>query len=94
MNPLTDNHFTGGKAATAHTAFNFRTRPRAFEGLPRDPSATAADPAAHVLQVRDGGRQDHSQAAAVLIRVRHVRNGPSSETDANKAAVLVVVLHL
>ena len=64
----------------------------------RDPPSAAADPAAHVLQVRDGGRQDHAEAAALalsaLFGVLHVRDGSQGEaaatTDADEAAALVV----
>ena len=93
---LTDIHCSGGKEAAAHSAFGlWSIRPRVVQGHPRrDPSAAAADAAANVLHVRDGGRQGHSRTAPVVRRVRHVRDGPQGAADAYETAVLVVLLHL
>ena len=84
-----------GEAASAHPSLVL---------LRDDPPAASADPAAHVLQVRDGGRQDHAEAAAALslsglFRLLHVRDGPQGEAaathaDADEASAALVVLHL
>ena len=95
--PLTDIHCSGGKEAAAHSTFGlWSIRPRAVQDHPRrDPSVAAADAAANVLHVRDGGRQGHSRTAAPVVRrVRHVRDGPQGAADANETAALVVLLHL
>ena len=77
-----------GEAASAHSALVL---------LRDDPPAAAADPAAHVLQVRDGGRQDHTEATPDLFRVLHVRDGPQGDetaaSDADEAAALLL-LHI